>query len=333
MERAVIHSDLKKQEIQPQPLLEKYLDLMKEDIRKILPARSLLDASCPVTGESEVQESFSKMGMDYQVSQSLGNIYLSPRPPMDLLTAFYRESSARKFWLKELWPHTAEVRRKKIILPQLEWVQRFISQYFIERKLHMAEILPSNWCYYQSAGNIWPEAEYQLIDLLFDSDIAMGEISNLDISDNTKYSTLDIVLLFEALDRAVDPEEVLRKVNNVLKPGGLCFITCLLSSGFEVKVLGQDSDIFAPPERMNILSYEGINTLIEKVTGFEILEFSTPGVLDIPNVINHLETIDDAYFFKYILKQRNDTSLMKSFQDFLQLNRLGTFGRLVLKKQ
>jgi len=46
-----------------------------------------------------------------------------------------------------------------------------------------------------------------------------------------------------------------------------------------------------------------------------------------------LETIDDAYFFKYIFKQRNDTSLMESFQNFLQLNRLGTFGRLVLRKQ
>ena len=333
MERAVIHSDLKKQEIQPQPLLEKYLDLMKEDIRKILPAKSLLDATCPVIGESEVQESFSKMGMDYQVSQSLGNIYLSPRPPMDLLTAFYRESSARKFWLKELWPQTVEVRREKVVLPQLEWVQGFISQYFSERKLLMAEILPSNWCYYQSAENIWPEAEYQLIDLLFDLDIAREEVSILDVSDNTKGSTLDIVLLFEALDRAVAPEEVLKKVNNVLKPGGLCFITCLLSSGFEVKVLGQESGIFAPPERMNILSYEGMNTLIEKVTGFEILEFSTPGVLDIPNVINQLDTIDDAYFFRYIFKQRNDTGLMESFQDFLQLNRLGTFGRLVLRKQ
>ena len=197
----------------------------------------------------------------------------------------------------------------------------------------MAEILPSNWCYYQSADNIWPEAEYQLIDLLFDSDIAMGEISNLDISDNTKYSTLDIVLLFEALDRAVDPEEVLRKVNNVLKPGGLCFITCLLSSGFEVKVLGKESEIFTPPERMNILSFEGINALIDKVTDFEVLEFSTPGVLDIPNVIKQQDQLDHVAFLHYLFKQRDDTELIGSFQDFLQLNRLGTFGRLVLRKK
>ena len=30
--------------------------------------------------------------------------------------------------------------------------------------------------------------------------------------------------------------------------------------------------------------------------------------------------------------ERKDPSLIESFQDFLQINRLGTFGRLVLKK-
>ena len=34
MERAVIQSDLKKQEIQPQPLVDHYLVLLKEDIKK-----------------------------------------------------------------------------------------------------------------------------------------------------------------------------------------------------------------------------------------------------------------------------------------------------------
>ena len=50
-------------------------------------------------------------------------------------------------------------------------------------------------------------------------------------------------------------------------------------------MLGHKSEIFVPPERMNIFSYKGLKGLIEKMNGFEILEFSTPSVLDIPNVI------------------------------------------------
>jgi hypothetical protein len=333
MERAVIHSDLKKQDIQPQQSLGKYLALLKEDIKQLLPIGSLHDASCPVTDEQEVRESFWKMGMNYKVSQTFENIYLSPRPKMDGLKLFYRTSSARKFWLTELWPQTQAVREEKIILPQLEWAQNFISQYLRERKLRIAEFLPSNWCYFQNARKVWPEAKYQLVDHLFDLVISKGEVSTADLYDNTSSNILDTALLFETLDRAVSPNEVLKKVKNMLKPGGLCFITCLLSSGFEVKVLEQESEIFTPPERMNILSYEGIVALIDKVTGFEILEFSTPGVLDIPNVVKHIDQLNDAAFYQYIFKQRQDTELVNSFQDFLQRNRLGTFGRIVLRKK
>ena len=66
---------------------------------------------------------------------------------------------------------------------------------------------------------------------------------------------------------------------------------------------------------------------------FEILEFSTPGVLDIPNVVNRLEDLNNSAFFKYIFNERKDSEIINSFQDYLQMNRLGTFARLVLRKQ
>ena len=54
---------------------------------------------------------------------------------------------------------------------------------------------------------------------------------------------------------------------------------------------------------MNLLSYEGMSVLIEKLKGFDILEFSTPGVLDIPNVIKHLEDqCDSKFLIVYLLK-------------------------------
>ena len=103
-------------------------------------------------------------------------------------------------------------------------------------------------------------------------------------------------------------------------------------SGFEVQVLGEKSEIFVPPEKINLLSYEGMSVLIEKLKGFDILEFSTPGVLDIPNVINHLEDQCDSKFFNCIFTERQYPELLSSFQDYLQMNRLGTFARLALRK-
>jgi hypothetical protein len=225
------------------------------------------------------------------------------------------------------------MREEKIINQQMEWVRGFISQYCNGRKLSVAEYFPNHWGYLLHARSLWAEIDYKLIDPLFNLDITLGEVSASDINDNTVSNKLDAVLLFETLDRSVNPMDILTKVNNMLKPGGLCFITCHLSSGFEVQVLGQDSELFVPPERMNILSFEGMNALIDKFLDFEPLEFSTPGVLDIVNVQRKLDEFTEENFLQYILKQRRDQSLISSFQDFLQVNCLGTFGRLVLRKK
>jgi len=333
MERAIVNIDLLKSEIQPQPLLKKYLEHLSLDIKKMLGSEVLQDVFCPVTGEKAVSNSFQKMEMQYKVSQTLGNIYLSPRPSNETLLRFYNESFARKFWLTEFWPQTQIVRQEKIILPQLEWAQGFITQYFNEKILLLAEYLPNHWAYYISSKQIFTESDYILIDPLFDRELAGFDVRNEDIRYERDIDPLDVIFLFEALDRTVSPVDLLRKAYNSLKPGGLCFITSLLSSGFEVQMLGHNSEIFIPPERMNLLSFEGINTLIKKLNGFDLLEFSTPGVLDISNVKKHLDGTKISKFFNYIMNERQDTELLSSFQEFLQINRLGTFGRIVLRKR
>ena len=172
MERAIIHSDLTKNEIQPQHLLDQYIELLQNDIKSMFPVSVLESASCPVTGEETVRNSFDKMGLEYQVSQTLGNIYLSPRPSKEKLIEFYRRSSARKFWLNELWPKTQKVRREKIILPQLKWAHGFVSQYFTEQSLVFTEHLPNHWGYYNSSHEVFKKVDYRLVEPLFEAKIA-----------------------------------------------------------------------------------------------------------------------------------------------------------------
>jgi len=333
MERAIIHSNLKKQEIQPSAMLNEYKSLLSKDLKKLFSAESLQEAFCPVTGEQEIKQSFSKMGMEYHVSRSLGNIYLSLQPTMNALKSFYLKSEARKFWLTKLWPETNATRKEKIILPQLEWTHGFINQYFSNENISIAEFLPNHWGYNMVASEVFQKVNYTLVNALFDPGLIDDDIKTILISETEENESKDAIFLFEAIDRSPNPSGLLESVVRALKPGGLCFITCLLSSGFEVQAIGNKSSIFVPPERMNLFSYEGMLSLIEKMERLEILEFSTPGVLDIPNVTKQLGKVNNLEFFQYIFKQRQDSGLVESFQDFLQLNRLGTFGRIVLRKQ
>ena len=330
MERAIIHSDLAREAIQPPSLLGKYLDLLKVDINELLLKKPLETVGCPVQGEVERRESFQKMGMTFNVSKQLGNIYISPRPSPQDLRVFYLESSARKFWLTEFWHSTYDQRLTKVIVPHLEWVADSILEHIARRPVDVTEMLANNWGYASLAAEVMSDAKYHLVrPLVPDTLLPTGLRENVWVG-GVEDQSQDAVLMFEALDRSTDPQQELSDAKAALKPGGLCFITCLLSSGFEPQILREESDIFIPPERMNVLSYEGMVQLVEGIGGLDIIEFSTPGVLDIQNVIEKLPS--QERFLNYLFKERSGAGVVRSFQEFLQLNRLATFGRLVLKK-
>ena len=333
MERAIIYSNLKKHEVNPSKLLFEYLDLLKKDIKLFFPQSSLNKTFCPVTNESDTNEIFTIMGLDYRISKSFQNIYLSPRPSYKDLKKFYEKSDARKFWITKLWENTKSARNQKIIIPHLNWVQDFLTQYCNEKKYNIAEYYPVHWGYYLGSKKVFTSYNYQFVNPLFDQLSIMENVDDVQYVTDVDDESLDAVMLFESIDRSVKPINLLNKVKKSMKPGSLCFITCLLSTGFEVQLLGKKSEIFIPPERMNILSYEGLEVLINNIGGFEVLEFSTPGVLDIANVTKKLNILDEMNFFKYIFQKKDNNNLIKSFQNFLQMYCLGTFGRLVLRKK
>ncbi len=331
MESAVISSDFVKEAIQPREKILRYQELLQEDITRLLSDRTLNKTDCPIPGDRDVVDSFTKLGMKYNISGGSRNIYISPRPTREQLDNFYEQSQARHFWLTDLWAHTKAERQKIIFNPLLDWITDRISEYLGKENVRVAEFFPNHWGYCLTANQRFPRIDYDLVHPLIESQLLRQAGLTSRCTTNCEVGSMDAVFLFEALERTVDPVALLQQAANSLKPGGLCFITCLLSSGFEVKVLGPGSDIFVPPERMNVLSYEGMLKLISISASCNIIEFSTPSVLDIPNVLEKVEETDG--FVNYILGQRQSKELIDSLRIFLQRNRLGTFARLVLQKK
>lgn len=336
MEYTIIHNDLVNNEIKPKELLNRYHQLLKVDIERLFDKRTFVPFHCPTNGETKIIRSFEKLGMTYVVSQTYGNVYLSPRPNPSQLLNFYKGSSARKFWLQEIWKATEATRQQKIIRPLIEWARTFIQQYLANTTIFVAEYSPMQWAYYQEVLRLGLKWEYASIYPMFAIDLCEDpHYKKTVVEEGERTNQLfDAVFLFDSLDRSPDPSETMQWVLEHLKPKGLCFITCLLSSGLEAQVLGADSNVFMPPERMNIFSYEGLVAFIKKCRDFQILEFSTPGVLDLPNIIYAMEQNgkDIPAFLRYIIETRKDPNLFEAFQDFLQMNQLSSYGRLVLRK-
>ena len=111
-------------------------------------------------------------------------------------------------------------------------------------------------------------------------------------------------------------------------------MTTVLSSGFDLQVLWDKADNLFPPDWLNVFSVEGLNKLIEH-HGFECLEFSTPGILDLEHVTKAIEKkpdLDISKFLKYLLVHRGEKTL-KAFQEFLQTHLLSSYGRVLLRKK
>ena len=144
---------------------------------------------------------------------------------------------------------------------------------------------------------------------------------------------VDAALLLESLDRSDDPAALVTGVARRLSPGGLLFVTALVASGFDMTVLGLRNLYLCPPDRANCFSLTGLNTLLTR-GDFELLEVSTPGVLDVEIVRAHAQhdpSLVLSPFERQIVGAEPDTQA--AFQSFLQQQGLSSFARIVARKQ
>lgn len=145
---------------------------------------------------------------------------------------------------------------------------------------------------------------------------------------------VEAATLFESLDRVDDPARLLRAVVARLAPGGLLFVTSLVSSGFDVAVLGlKNMYLYYPPDRANCFSLRGLERLLTEA-GLALLEVSTPGVLDVEIVQAHAQrdpSLPLSGFERQLLSA--DRRTLEAFQIFLQRNRMSSFARIIGRKQ
>lgn len=155
-----------------------------------------------------------------------------------------------------------------------------------------------------------------------------------DFTKNLNEINANAVSALGVIDRVFSPEKFLNTAKSLLLNGGLLFLTTSTISGFDLQVLWDKSKSIFPPDRINLLSIEGLTTLFEK-NGFEIIELSTPGQLDVElvkNALNENKDIELPRFISYLLNNREENTL-RSFQEFLQYFKLSSHVRIAARKK
>jgi hypothetical protein len=144
---------------------------------------------------------------------------------------------------------------------------------------------------------------------------------------------LDVVSAFEQLEHLHNPRVFLRDLGQRMASGGWLFLTTRTASGFDLQVLWDKAPYVFVPEHLNLLSIAGLERLLVQ-SGFELVELSTPGQLDVEQVLQaceHDPTVVLPPVLKALLTERGPQA-RTDFQSLLQKHRLSSHVRLVARR-
>ncbi len=309
--------------VKPFESLLPYRDYCLASVQEALGGEARLRSRCPAC-ESEHELIGRVCGLEYARCQGCASLFLhslpsSSGPWAQLLAKIsqYRDSP------KAFHSGLARERNETVYLPKLEWIQNTLRMHGI-RCPRLLEVVtpPSDFSRILAESDAFSEV------VIADEMKLISEKSGSMLDSDT----VDVAVLLESLDRVDEPEDLLHSLRDRLLDGGLCFITALVSSGFDVTVLGLRNVYLYPPDRTNCFSIAGLERLLTR-TGFTLLEVSTPGVLDVEIVLAHLlhdPSLPLSAFERQVLTLGRETR--EAFQAFLQQNRMSSFARIVGRK-
>lgn len=333
MKRVVLCDDLREDEIRPEPLYREYQALLESDSQALFQDKqALIAVNCPGC-EGRPVVAFERWGAQYCRCPACDSLFVSPRPSEGRLGAFYQESGAVRFWRQKFTTATAEARNHRLFQPRFHWLLSVKDQY-----CPSAEVVVDYHSKYPGfLETLCNSGEFRRVAILR-PDFGSGDWSMpAGIEQAEEPQRLNgqagLFTAFEVLERLFDPRTFLNQAREVCLPGGILVLTTTTCSGFEYQVLGAHAPNLNPPDRLNLFSIETLTRMLEEC-GFELLELSTPGRLDVEIVRKTLEANPElpvSSFWRYFFQHRGEGA-RHSLQEFLQQYQLSSHVRVAARK-
>lgn len=295
------------------------LSATRQRLRRISRSRELSPF-----GDAKLQGVGKVEGLAYARCPLTGSLFLAELPDSKEWAALLSEVSQYRHSPQFLGLDLSQSRTDHVYAPKLDWIQDTLTLQGVRRpRVLQAVTLPSDLsALLKECGSFAQVVTVDEMQLAHE-----GQGTSVPESQR-----VEAAVLLESLDRIDEPVGLLRAVSQRLAGGGLLFITGLVSSGFDLEVLGLKNFYLYPPDRANCFSLGGLKRLIEE-NGLKLLEVSTPGVLDLEIVQAHLQANPELPLsnFECGLLQ-TDEETRADFQSFLQRRCLSSFARLVARK-
>ncbi len=329
---------MKESDIRPQALFNRYLELSRQDIDRFFADRSsFTEVPCPACASERYELGLEKFGFRYVTCLDCGSLYLSPRPAPEMIDAYCRESEAVKFWGTHFFKETAEARRERMFKPRAQLVAEWADRVGLDHSAVFVDVGSGYGIFLEEVARLGRFAQVAGIEpapnlaaICREKGFTIVEKPVEDV--RTGEIPVSFATAFEVLEHVYDPAVFLLGVRRVLRPGGLLLFTTLTVTGFDIQVLWEHSKSVYPPHHINLLSVSGMEQLVRRV-GFELVELTTPGQLDVDivrNIVNEDPSIPLHRFVRQIVFEAPD-DVREAFQKFLQAHRLSSHIRVIAR--
>jgi hypothetical protein len=276
---------------------------------------------CPVCETPREEVLFEKWGYQYAVCPKTWSLSLTALPEDRILNNYFSCSELSKFRATRDYQNIMSNKRKDLWESQISWLEGRVNRYMGNEKYSVID---------------WGGKFVGWIEFLEKA----GFVNKLYIRDSLPpindgpelVGPVDIICLIDVIQREIEPYTLLERVAHKLRPGGVLIVSCRTGSGFDILSLRDNSENVFPLDHIFLPSPAGMEFLLEKA-GFEILELTTPGLMDMKYIQNAAEKLKkDQYFLRYIMKM-GDALLLERMQGFLQRNNLSSHLRCVAKRK
>lgn len=277
---------------------------------------------CPACNSQKSIALYEKFGVQHVRCAECDTQYVTPRPSASLISDFLVRSEHYALFARSIFPASAERRRELIFRPRaarvLDAARRIglaggtLMEIGAGYGFFCEEILRHG--FFDRVVGLEPSPEWAQVCRKRGIEVVESVYEEADYSD-----PVDIVVCFEVIEHLFDPAHFVRWVHAKLGSGGILYLTCPNIAGFETRVLGAESTTI-DHEHINLFNPKSLSYLLES-NGFEVLEVSTPGHLDVDLVekayrsgIVNRETMGD--FLADVLDAPQDVK--DGFQTFLR---------------
>lgn len=329
----VVEEFLNELEVHPPGIYEQLTEAFCASAEKLFESHKCIESNCPACDGKERQDGFKKHNMTYWQCLNCATLFVSPRPDEDGQAWLQRDSPAAQFRFSPQYRESLGAYTRTVVAHRIEWLSNWMERTPPGKSIWI-DIETRQRAFLTSLTKA-TRAEIRTVNPLIDPDPKTGSAAEFKPQkyEEIEAGTITWVSAFDALEHQSNPSQLIAAAERMLRPGGLFFLTTRSGSGFDIQVLWEHASIY-PVIHLNLVTVEGMRCLLDR-HGFETLESSTPGQLDVQLIERTAKRhpgIRISRFVAYFMKYR-DKYAKRRLQQFLQENLLSSHLRIVARKR